>query len=273
MTDPLATASLVIYTIFLPPTLYCLWAHGRHGFLGWFYLQAFVLLRIIGNALELYFAATATRSSNSVFIINNVGLSPLLVGIAGVLHEARRARNSLVNNRREWFVVIQYHLLVSGALGLIIAGIISVENGNLSSSTHALLKTGAALLVLCWFLLLFWTAVSLLSRKEYTPSATSGEVSTVCLHQSLFIGVVIALPLVALRLAYAVVSLILDLDHSILYFTSSLAVKVCLSVVPEMLVTVVLLAVGVSTRDLWALRGRWRQVKGPGEDDVLMVGL
>ena len=88
MTDPLAIASLVIYALFLPPTLYCLWAHGRHGFLGWFYLQAFCLLRIIGNALELHYAATGTRSSNSIFIINNVGLSPLLVAIAGILHEA-----------------------------------------------------------------------------------------------------------------------------------------------------------------------------------------
>ena len=88
----------------------------------------------------------------------------------------------------------------------------------------------------------------------------------------LFIGVVVALPLVALRLAYAVVSLILDLNDSSSPFTTSVAAGVCLSVVPEMLVTVVLLAVGVSTRDMWVLGGRWRQVKEPGEDDLLMVG-
>ena len=81
--------------------------------------------------------------------------------------------------------MIQYHLLVSGATGLIIAGIIDLENGNLSSSTHALLKTGAALLVLCWFLLLFWTVVSLLSRKRYTQIPTSVDGSKVCLHVSI----------------------------------------------------------------------------------------
>ena len=86
-------------------------------------------------------------------------------------------------------------------------------------------------------------------------------------------GVVIALPLVAMRLSYAVVSLIFDLNNSISYFTSSLAVKVCLSVVPEMLVTVVLLVVGVSTRDIWALSGRWRRGKEIGRSDDVMVEL
>ena len=88
MTDPLATASLVIYAILLQPTLYCLWAHGRHGFLGWFYLQIFCLLRVIGNALDLHSTATATKSSHSLLIINNIGLSPLLLATAGILHEA-----------------------------------------------------------------------------------------------------------------------------------------------------------------------------------------
>lgn len=92
----------------------------------------------------------------------------------------------LVNNRLERFFVIQYHLLVSGALGLIIAGIVGLENGNLSSSTHVLLKAGAALLVLCWFLLLCWTAVSLLSSKKHTQVTAAGDGSKVCLHQCVY---------------------------------------------------------------------------------------
>ena len=190
----------------------------------------------------------------------------------------------IVNNRLEWFFVIQYHLLVSGAMGLIIAGIVGLENGNLSSSTHVLLKSGAAVLVLCWFLLLCWTAVSLLSRKKHTQTPTSGDGSKVCpvsafimlcadSFTQLFIGVVVALPLVALRLAYGVVSLILDLNTSPSHFTTSLAVKVCLSVVPEMLLTVTLLMVGVSTRNIWALSGRWRGVKEYRRSDYMMVDL
>ena len=95
----------------------------------------------------------------------------------------------LVNNRLERFFVIQYHLLVSGALGLIIAGILGLENGNLSSSTHVLLKAGAALLVLCWFLLLCWTTVSLLSRNKDPRVTTCDDRSKVRLHQCLYSAV------------------------------------------------------------------------------------
>ena len=89
----------------------------------------------------------------------------------------------------------------------------------------------------------------------------------------LFIGVVVALPLVALRIAYAVVSLILDVNDSPSPFTTLLAVGICLSVVPEMLVTVVLLVVGVSTRNIWALSGRWRRVEEYRRSDYMMVDL
>ena len=89
----------------------------------------------------------------------------------------------------------------------------------------------------------------------------------------LFIGVVVALPLVALRLLYGVVSLILELNPSPSHFTTSLAVKVCLSVVPEMLLTVILLAVGLSTRDIWVLSGRWRRMKVSERNDYMMVDM
>ena len=88
MADHLATATLIIYAILLQPTLYCFWAHGRHGFLGWFYLQIFCLLRIVGNAVELHAATNLNPKSSHVQLINNIGLSPLLLATAGILHEA-----------------------------------------------------------------------------------------------------------------------------------------------------------------------------------------
>ena len=88
MTDPLAAATLAIYAILIQPTLYCLWTHGRRGFLGWFYLQLFSLLRVIGNAVELHAAATPPPQNSHVLLINNIGLSPILLATAGILHEA-----------------------------------------------------------------------------------------------------------------------------------------------------------------------------------------
>ncbi|CAF9928923.1 MAG: hypothetical protein ALECFALPRED_004175 [Alectoria fallacina] len=261
MADPLAIASLVIYAILLQPTLYCFWAHGRRGFLGWFYLQIFCLLRIIGNAVELHEAATPTPTSSHVLLINNIGLSPLLLATAGILHEARRARNSRLRNKIEWFLVLQYHLLVSAALGLIIVGVVFLENGNLSSNKRALLKIGAALVVLCWVLLLVWTLVSMPSYQTDTSAAIYRDGS------KLLLGVVVALPLVAVRLVYGVSSLILELNESSSEFTTSLAIKVCLSVIPEMLLTAGFVVVGINTRNIWVPFGRWTRVEQSGSVD------
>lgn len=58
------------------------------------------------------------------------------------------------------------------------------------------------------------------------------------------------LPLVACRLLYGVVTLLKELDLSSHSFTPSLAIRVCFNVVPEMIVTVVLLVVGISTHNI-----------------------
>lgn len=81
------------------------------------------------------------------------------------------------------------------------------------------------------------------------------------------LGAIVALPLVALRIGYGVGSLLLELNGPSSEFTRSLAIKVCLSVVPEMLLTTAFVALGVSTRDIWASSGRWKQVNGYGKQE------
>lgn len=83
----------------------------------------------------------------------------------------------------------------------------------------------------------------------------------------LLLGVVVALPLVAVRLVYGVSSLILELNGSSSEFMTSLAIKVCLSVVPEMLLTVGFVVVGINTRKIWVPVGRWTRVERFGSDD------
>ena len=66
----------------------------------------------------------------------------------------------------------------------------------------------------------------------------------------LLYAVLAALPLVLLRLIYAIVSLLLDLGGSGSDFTTSVAAKVVLSVVPEMIVAIVFVVAGIATRDM-----------------------
>ena len=58
------------------------------------------------------------------------------------------------------------------------------------------------------------------------------------------------LGLTGLRVVYAVIVLVLEVDGTKNGFTTSLAAKVCMSVVPEMLVTLVLIVAGVLTRNV-----------------------
>jgi len=64
----------------------------------------------------------------------------------------------------------------------------------------------------------------------------------------LLYGVIFALPFIGLRTVYAVCTVFVTSPG----FSSSLAAKVCLSVVPEMIVTLGFIVVGVATRDIKA---------------------
>lgn len=77
-----SAASLVIYILTLPPLIYVLVKHGKHGFLGWFFLAAFAMLQIIAGGLTL-----GDHPGSAGSIISTIGLSPLLLAASGVLHE------------------------------------------------------------------------------------------------------------------------------------------------------------------------------------------
>lgn len=190
-TNALSAASLAIYIILLQPTLYVLFRHGWPGFLGWFYLQLFCILRVIGNGLSIStpldptpLAGSTASSDKATLIVNNIGLSPLLLATAGILHEARRARYAPVGagaasgatwkSTREWQLVFHYHFLVSGALALIIAGVVILDGGAGSSlselnTASSLVKAGSAIVLVCWALLVLWAGVSL-----FAPGGDAG---------------------------------------------------------------------------------------------------
>jgi hypothetical protein len=82
LTAALSTAQLAIYAPFTFPLLYNLHRHGKHGLLGWLYLLIFITLRMAGSALSI-----SSPTSSTALVISNIGLSPLLLGALGVLHE------------------------------------------------------------------------------------------------------------------------------------------------------------------------------------------
>ncbi|KFY98254.1 hypothetical protein V500_01751 [Pseudogymnoascus sp. VKM F-4518 (FW-2643)] len=238
--DPksLVIASLVIYLILLQPVSYCLWKHGKRGILGWMALHGLCVIRIVGNAVELNAYNNHSTGGIAVLILQSVGLSPLLLAVVGILHEARRARDPSLNRKFEWFLVIQYHLIVIAAMVLVIMGIVKLQDG--ASVGTVLMKVGMGVVLALWVILAGWTLLSFRSSQGYTAVGVPAD-GTKLLH-----GVAAALPFVALREIFAAGSSYGPSSS----FTSSLAVKICLGVVPEMLSIIVLSVAGLRSRNI-----------------------
>lgn len=84
-TEYFSLAVVVIFGALALPTLFVTYRHGVRGLaiLGWGSLSIFCSLKIIGSAMQL-----ANPQSLGAAIVNNIGLSPLLLAVAGVLHES-----------------------------------------------------------------------------------------------------------------------------------------------------------------------------------------
>jgi prolipoprotein diacylglyceryltransferase len=86
----LAIAELVIYLAILPIVFFLLVRHGKRGVFGWIYLIAFCILRIVASGLQINDHVQESHGkppSVTAAIVNSVGISPLLLAIAGVMHE------------------------------------------------------------------------------------------------------------------------------------------------------------------------------------------
>lgn len=89
-------AELVIYGILIIPTTYCLVRHGTQGLLGWIYIFAYCTIRLVASGLK-YKSDQDHELSTGALIVDNIGLSPLLLGAAGILHEALALLRLLVH--------------------------------------------------------------------------------------------------------------------------------------------------------------------------------
>ncbi|KAJ5664592.1 hypothetical protein N7462_011405 [Penicillium macrosclerotiorum] len=240
MVDALSTAKLVIYIFLSIPASYINLKHGRRGFLGWFYVQLFCALRLVTDVLTI---KPGLASTETTMILSSVGLAPLLFACAGILHEARLARDPTINGKKEWMYQIYYHILVLGATILNVVGVVELMEKGPNSVSGTLTKVGATLAVLGWVVLVGFSLFSL--RYNVIKKTSTYRNGTLLLY-----GVIATLPFNGIRLVYSVISIILRVEHPHSEFLSSTAVEVCISVVPEMLVVIILIMAGLKTREL-----------------------
>lgn len=176
-----SVAQLTIYSVLVCPAVYLTLCHHRRGLLGWGYLLAFCILRITGGALSIH------SSSSGAKIISSVGISPVLLALDGILHEAcviplennmtlltylsRKVyckRN--LNKRLEYVFMAFVHVVVATGVAMVGTGAGGLAGKNPKASDQTNLDVGMALLEACWAILTIWALWTLKDCSEKTIS-------------------------------------------------------------------------------------------------------
>ncbi|PYI07754.1 hypothetical protein BO78DRAFT_406290 [Aspergillus sclerotiicarbonarius CBS 121057] len=224
--EHLDMANLAFYAIISLPALYCLVMHGKHGLLGWMYVLAMCGLRIAGNAMALN-AAHHNQVNTTAAVINGIGLSPLLMASTGLLHEANHSiRKFLPALLKTWGYLVT-HMVIAGGIGLAAA----------SKGNETLLRIGFVIFATGW------TFVGALVWLSYAVNAHSRRLGE---ERQILLAVTIAMPLIGVLIIYAIATAFTSSSLN----GGSLAVRVIFGTVPEYLVMLVYVGVGIVTRNL-----------------------
>lgn len=240
MTNSLAVAELAIYALLAVPVIYLLVRHWPAGLLGWFYLFAFCSIRVVGGAMSM------NENNASASIISNVGLSPLILATSGILHEGSVHRGNL-NRKLEWTFIAFFHVLVATGIALLAAGASSLQQMDPSTSNNSLslVKIGIGLLAASWAILCAWIVMLLLSPSQQNMAqSTTYREGTMLLYCVAF-----SVIFVGIRVWYSLAALVSQ-DPSLNQVTGSLAIRVVLSFLPELIVAVAFIVAGFLTQNV-----------------------
>ncbi|CAG8161299.1 unnamed protein product [Penicillium salamii] len=230
--EHVAIAELIIY---IPTAILTIWVVLRHGFhkqLGWIYLCIFCGIRVGGAVMEILSTKNPDNANDKEWavILQSVGLSPLLLSTLGLLKRVSDETSQRVpsdpNSKRNTMLQSLEHFGIAGKiLGIynkratatsrrskivqllhlpaLIALILSISGGtDQASSTvsdHATGRTETRAGIIL-FLLIYVGACILwaITLRDMSLMNTS--------QCRLFFAVLLALPLIAVRLLYSLIS-------------------------------------------------------------------
>jgi hypothetical protein len=167
----LNVAQIIVFgPLLAPAATYCFWKHGRSGFLGWVAVVSFCTVRALGAAL-MYHDEVKEQVSLSSTIVSNLGITPLLMASAGLLHESGwNFTSSATGSRRRmrFFIkalaILSFHVLVLIGIFLILKHATALKDvlvlGRVPANEHSDLSTakiGFGVLVFAWVILVLWT--------------------------------------------------------------------------------------------------------------------
>ena len=195
---------LLIYLIIGPFALYLQRCYGKQNILGLLYLSLLCILRIVADIISLL---PSNRNSptpqTSVVVLSSVGLSPLVLMIAGfshhihVLHLERVLNASKLQRVKKylWLAQLQIHLVSSvGVVLAVIGGIKLADNAKslTASQVHngeTLRKVGSVLICLVWLALLHYIVwLVYVVRRTSTGNNLVLSLASWTLIATLFVG-------------------------------------------------------------------------------------
>ncbi|KAF2482463.1 hypothetical protein BDY17DRAFT_324743 [Neohortaea acidophila] len=228
----LAVVELICYAVLIPFSLYVGFRHGKKAILGYLYLNILCTLRVVADIIQLASGTNPNaKPSLAATIVSSVGLSPLLLGLAGFLHEIHiyvvmataSSRTSFKKaNRWMWFAQFQIHGTCVVGVILVIIGTVELYSASSTSQLHtddSLRSAGAVILVVLWGLLLNYAIYLLRRCRQLEGQLVRGLSDYIYWTQiaAVFIGV---------KMVYVVVYTFDHNDASLSPVTGSFAIKV-----------------------------------------------
>ncbi|KAJ4400377.1 hypothetical protein N0V91_008733 [Didymella pomorum] len=232
------TIALIDLIFFSPCLLLSVFVCFRHGFSkssGWLYTLILCLVRIIGGICQ--FVSHSDQSAGliqTILILDSVGLAPLLLATLGLLSRFIDFVNASSASRftTRHFRLLHLVLLVATILAIAGGTNISVDSSGIyqipttSKVGVALYISGFAGIVLMFLLSL--AQISVLPIKERRVPIAIG----------------IALPFIAVRLLYSVLSVFLH-NHLFSVANGSTAVRLGMAVIEEIVVVGIYVTLGL----------------------------
>jgi hypothetical protein len=225
--------------IYFPALVFAAIVCSRHGFArssGWLYTLILCLIRIIGSCCQLAtYSSYSTGLIEAVVILESIGISPLLLATLGLLS---RCADSVGKTSSGIFSAIHFRLL---QLLISVGLILCIVGGTSSTSSDGVYvpqtetKVGVVLYMVAFIAL---AAVAGVSAAKLSNAPTQ--------EKRLVLVVLIALPLIFVRLIYTLLSVFAHNRHFSL-ITGTIAIKIVMAVLEEMAVVILYLAIGWKT--------------------------
>ena len=274
-TSILSSVELALYAVLVPLALYIAYRHGRHGILGYFYLNISITVRIAAAICQLIDNNNATTPSLATAILSSIGLSPLLLAVSGILHElhhyfhlqASSTNADQKNSRWPLLIQIQIHTICTVGMTLLIIGSVHLAEAKSSSDANAAYKlrsAGAVLWFVTWLGLMQYIAW-LFFRYRRMQQETKTFRTTILLRN----WTLVALLFGGAKVVYAAVYTLDHTDTAMNPINGSFAVKIVLVVGVQFFAAVAMVIGGLMSLGIVSDHQKQRQ-KARRADKIIL---